>query len=152
MRIEVIHNGDRRKAILLLPGDSPTAEEVLSAACNRFRLKPRKFRLFYRGVQLQSGSHSLQDGSSAWLVGENDTYHGPSPEAHDDADGAKASVSILDGSDVWIDPEAVEQVGHAWHAPLIAQAWILLNPNKACFSFKWPVKFLQMNSCTLTFS
>ena len=121
MRIEVIHNGDRRKAILLLPGESPTAEEVLSAACNRFRLKPKKFRLFYRGSQLQSGSHSLQDGSSAWLVGEHDLYKGPLPEAYDDADKAKASVTILDGSDVWIDPEAIEQVGHGantsyWHA------------------------------------
>lgn len=127
MRIEVVHNGDRRKAILTFDAN-PSAEDVLVAACNRFRLKPRKFRLFYRGVQLQSGSHGLQDGSSAWIVGETDSYSGPTAEAHDDVDGAKACVTILDGSDVWIDPEAVEQVSSEHAACMLtfnSYAWRL---------------------------
>lgn len=111
MRIEIVHNGDRRKAVVILPMEAPSTEDVLKAACNKLRLKARQFQLYCRGVQLQQGDRSsLQDGCTVWVVGENDRYAGPSPEALGAADDARAKVSILDGSDVWIDPEAVEQV------------------------------------------
>ena len=107
MRIEIVHNGDRRKAIVVLPETS--ADKVLAAACNKMKLKARHFRLFLHGLELRSDSQ-LRADSTVWLVGINDAYLGPSADACQAADDVKDRVSILDGSDVWIDPEAVDQV------------------------------------------
>ena len=108
MRIEVIHNSDRRIAVLVLEGET-SAKTILTAACNKLRLKAKKCRLFRHGIQLQP-EFILHDGCTVWLVGEKDTYSGRTSEACQSLEAAKSSVNILDGAEVWIDPKAVEQV------------------------------------------
>ena len=145
MRIEIVHNGDRRKAIVVLPETS--ADKVLAAACNKMKLKARHFRLFLHGLELRSDGQ-LRADSTVWLVGINDAYLGPSADACQAADDVKDRVSILDGSDVWIDPEAVDQVrracGHmhqCGHAPLL--------PCKDPQSEHWnlSVQYLALDQC-----
>jgi hypothetical protein len=108
IRLEVIHNSDRRSAILTLQS-LPSARDVLQAACNKFRLNARKCRLFDRGVELQATS--LVHGNSVWLLNQSEAYQGPSSDQFDVDNDLKDRVAILDGSDVWVDPEAIEQVG-----------------------------------------
>ena len=68
MRIEIVHNGDRRKAIVVLPETS--AHSVLTAACNKMKLKARNFRLFLHGLELGSDCQ-LRDDSTIWLAGRD---------------------------------------------------------------------------------
>ncbi|GAX73186.1 hypothetical protein CEUSTIGMA_g639.t1 [Chlamydomonas eustigma] len=81
-RVEVIHNGDRRVAVV----SELRAEDAIRAACNKFRLNHKNFDIYFYGVVKQSDD-LLEDCSSVW-----------------------SRVEILDGQDVWIDPEAVDQV------------------------------------------
>jgi release factor H-coupled RctB family protein len=108
MYIEVTRNCNRSVALVKLEATA-RAQDALTAACNKFRTKVSKSKLFHEGVQLDP-LHQISDGSRLWLVGEAEVYQGPSSEQANMEREIQKRVTILDGADVWIDPEAVEQV------------------------------------------
>lgn len=110
MRLEVVNNRDRRAVALVFPGSPVLAAEVLSAACNKFRLQPKRCRLFRMGRELQLAADTLSQGASVWVVHGEEPYSGPSDSQAQAAACCSECVSVLDGADVWIDPEAVKQV------------------------------------------
>jgi release factor H-coupled RctB family protein len=56
------------------------------------------------------GDYELEDGDTLWLLNGQEEYQGPTADHYTAEDAAEARVTVLDGTDVWVDPEAIEQV------------------------------------------
>ena len=108
MYVEITRNSNRSVSLVKLEGQV-LAKDALAAACNKFRLKPAKCNLFHKGVALLP-EDIIPDGAHLWLVGEAEIYQGPSAEQALLESDIQDRITILDGADVWIDPEAVDQV------------------------------------------
>ena len=107
MYVEVTRNSNRAVVLVKLK-EQALAKDALVAACNKFRTTPSKNKLYRDGLPI----HPLDivpDGSRLWLLAESEVYQGPSAEQVLMEDVEKR-VTILDGADVWIDPEAVDQI------------------------------------------
>jgi release factor H-coupled RctB family protein len=108
MYAEITRNCNRSVTLVKLEGQV-LAKDALVAACNKFRTKPSKCNLFRDGLPLLPDD-IVPDGARLWLVGEAEVYQGPSAELALLESDIQNRITILDGADVWIDPEAVDQV------------------------------------------